>query len=267
MVSSSPLIEDFYVIGIILISCVGGYAAYWSFAIRRALRVPLYKRQLVWVGSTSLYAIFLIFTYYVSGPGPAFIPSALASNPSVSAINKAAYVLLPVVLLVWLDSSVQVARRSDPLLRDPFRWNRSRVLLWATIIFGSVLISITALAPPQPVLSDHNIISVFGYTLGFALQYLVLAVAAVALLVGGRRSGDANFRGSQGWYFAALVVTIAGNVASFLLIAGNPLADTPVDLAWGFAQNFIVWPLALYLLYKCARSLVPLNKLVPPESD
>jgi hypothetical protein len=93
------------------------------------------------------------------------------------------------------------------------------------------------------------------------LQYFVLTFAAMALLVGGRRSGDANFRSSLGWYFAALMVTIAGNVASFLLIAGDPLADTPVDFAWGLVQNFVVWPVALYFLYKCARSLVPLNKL------
>jgi len=263
--SPSTLIEIFYVVGIILQPAIGGYTAYWSLAIRQALRVSFYRRQLLWVGSTSLYATYLLVTYYFAGPEP-FIPSVLASNSFFSALNGISFVFFPVVLLIWADSSIQLARRSDPLLRDPFRWNRTRILLWVVIVFGVVVIAVTGLTPPYPRISDQNISSILGYSLGFSLQYVVLTVAAVVLLVGARRSGDENFRRSLRWYGLGIAIIVAGTLGNFVLVTGNPLADTPVNFAWGLSQN-IIWPLATVTLYKCARSLVPLSRISLTASD
>ena len=263
--SPSTLIETFYVVGIILVPAVGGYTAYWSLAIRQALRVPLYRRQLLWVGLTSLYAIYLLVTFYLAGPEP-FIPSVLASNPFVWALNGVAFVFFPVIFLVWTDSSIQLARRSDPLLRDPFRWNRTRILLWVIVAFGVVVIAVTGLTPPYPRVTDQNISSILAYSLGFSLQYVVLAVAAVVLLVGARRSGDENFRRSLRWYGLGVAIVVAGVLGTFVAATGNPLADTPVNFALGLGQN-IIWPLTIFMIYECARSLVPLNRISLTTSD
>jgi hypothetical protein len=255
----STLIEIFHVLGLILVAAIGGYTAYWSLAIRQALRVRIYRRQLLWVGLTSLFAMYLLITYYFVGPEP-FIPSALASNPYLPAFNSVSFVLFPVILLLWADSNIQVARRSDPLLRDPFRWNRTRILLWGIAVLGVLIISVTALSPPYPRITDQDISSVLGYSLGFSLQYLVLAVAAAPLLIGSRRSGDENFRRSLRWYGIAVALVVAGTFGNFLLVEGNPLTDTTVNFAWGLSQN-IIWVLAVISIYKCARSLVPLSRI------
>ena len=264
--SSSTLIETFYAIGVIFVPTIGGYTAYWSLAIRRALRVSLYRRQLLWVASTSLYATYLLVTYYFAGPEP-FIPSFLASNPFFSVLNQISFVFFPVMLLVWTDSSIQLARRSDPLLRDPFLWNRTRILVWAIVALGVVVIAVTGLAPPYPRISDQNIGSVPGYTLGFSLQYVMLTVAAVVLLVGARRSGDEYFRRSLRWYGLGVAIIVAGTFGDFLFISGNPLAATTVNLAWGLSQNIVIWPLVAITIYECAGSLVPLNRISLATSD
>src|SRR5579864_7773784 len=110
----------------VLLILAFAYTSYWAFGIRHALAVERYKNQALGIGLIAI-ALGLI----ILNPGN---PSTV---PGVAFLQALPLTLLEVFTFYWVDASVLASRRSDPLLRDTFRWRRLRFVLWAIIIIGA----------------------------------------------------------------------------------------------------------------------------------
>src|SRR2546427_6227649 len=86
------------------------YAAYWAFAIRRALAGPLYRNF-----ALSLGVVCVIFGLAVFGLVN-LLPSVGSTISEVE--NNIIYFTIISVIFAFMDSAIRVARRSDPLLRS-----------------------------------------------------------------------------------------------------------------------------------------------------
>ena|SRR2546422_9258026 len=102
----------------VVIGAIFAYGAYWAFAIRRALASRDYRRQALWLGVNCIFWI-------------ALFPDKNIFNNVYNALAVGFYYsFLPLLLFAWIDASVRVARRSDPLLRNTLHWNKLRWLTW-----------------------------------------------------------------------------------------------------------------------------------------
>ncbi len=95
------------------------YATYLAFAIRRALATKIYRRQSLWVGLIGVYFAgiysFPLVSLFLDLRGSSAI-SRFSDFPGVE--GWLFFVLVgPALLFAWTDSTVQVARKSDPLAR------------------------------------------------------------------------------------------------------------------------------------------------------
>jgi len=239
------------------------YAAYWGFSIRRALYVRVYRNQALGIGlvavSFGIFSVGLAALIYI-------VPGHV--NPSAAVAPLVALGILTV--FYWIDVSMLVARRSDPLLRDTLHWTRLRVVFWAGNILGLglpfaaiifyVLVPLALGAPcsgfcsfstppPPPPPSAIPV---------FLAPYLLTGVAGlVFLLIAARRSKDINLQRSLGWFglFAvSLLVRLISIVSQFV----GPLANVEYASATIGAVGFIPGG---YFLYKSAKALVPLNRI------
>jgi hypothetical protein len=202
------------------------YAAYWAFGIRRRLAVRLYRNQTLGIGLVA----------------PTFLLAALLGT-------AIAYYLAVIVIFYWIDASILAARRSDPLLRDTFRWSRLRIVPWALSMIGAVTIIGLAVATRD--------IS-YGETGGtvplldnlWTLPTILIPILGVVLLpFAARRSKDSALRRHLIWFglFGVcqfLVILVAATLGSF-----------------SGATYFVGFTLGGYFLYRSARSLVPLNRI------
>ncbi|HEV2389432.1 MAG TPA: hypothetical protein VGS04_01790, partial [Nitrososphaerales archaeon] len=102
------------------------YGAYWALEIRKALAAPLYKRQSLWVGVIgSLFALFFLVVVGLSVGSVSDV-----SGNSVATFTVAAFIyVITVMFFVWIDSTMKIARRSDPLRRNTLRWSGLRWFL------------------------------------------------------------------------------------------------------------------------------------------
>jgi hypothetical protein len=243
------VIEFIYVFGILLTASIGVYAAYWSFAIRRALRVKSYSRQALTIGLVTLYGVVIVSLFYYVDY---FAPSQ--ASTAVGELQSSLYILLPPILLAWADSSIKVGHRSDPLLRDPLWWSKSRWAAWALMV-GFIIATV----------AGFEVSTDFGIAM-FILAFAVLGVSIVPVLLAARRSGDKNYRKSLEWFGAFLAVLLAVNVG-FLTIGPDSFAYSLQNLLWALLANIVLDPLVFYCMYKCSKSLLPLNKLALSASD
>src|SRR6266567_5586701 len=117
-----------------LFSC----AAYWAFIIRKALVTGLYRKQALWAGTMGLYLVSL----------STFLTIALSFNLTTLSVNILGGLLISsgfIVLFAWLDPTVRVARRSDPLLRDTLRWSRLRYFIGFVTVGGAISTILTSI--------------------------------------------------------------------------------------------------------------------------
>src|SRR5690349_14769390 len=87
------------------------YSAYWAFSIRSVLSIRLYRRQAFWLGAMGVYFVSL----------SAFLSVALTLELNALSVNVLGAAIISfgfVLIFFWIDSTVLVARRSDPLFRD-----------------------------------------------------------------------------------------------------------------------------------------------------
>lgn len=239
--SATELMYLFYVAGLVLALCLAVYAAYWSFALRRALKVKSYSRQVLIVGSFSIYGVVLFSLFYLVY----FLAPNLQNSP-IQDFQAALYIFLPPISFAWLDSSVRVGRRSDPLLRDSYRWSKLRMALWPLLLLSLV---------GYLVQGDLSVIGLFSY--------VILGVSVVPLLVTARRSGDRYFRRSIEWFGVALAAVVAQNIGFATLVQGlgTGIVYSLPGFIWAVLANFAMVPIIFYGIYLCARSLVPLNRI------
>jgi hypothetical protein len=218
------------------------YAAYWAFAIRRATVGRIYRNQALWLGVLS--AIVLT----------AIVPTPTTSSAIIIVLINLPVIVVAFVLFAFVDATVPVARRSDPLLRGILHWGNVRVLAWTVLVLVEVYGAYGAIT------SDNT-----GSTVVFGLLLLVV-IGAPPMLIGARRSMDPNLRGSLKWFGLGLLFLLG-----LLLVTGAevaigvpPTSVGPLDYSQ-IPYNLVVL-LFGYALYRSARSLAPMSPLPPVES-
>jgi hypothetical protein len=230
-----------YVVGLLLAAVLGGYAAYWSLALRRAMKVKAYSRQVLIVGIFSIYGTVLYYLFYIVY----FLAPNLLSSP-IGTAQAALYLVLAPLAFAWADSSIRVGRRLDPLLRDPFHWSKLRLLLWPLMFL--TLLGYLA----------QGDLSYIGLS-----SYVILGIAVLPILTAARRSGDPYYRRSLEWFGFSIALLVAQNLGFTPLISasGIGIVYTPAGFIWSILANFAIVPALFYGIYMCARALVPLNRI------
>lgn len=224
------------------------YGAYWAFTIRRALVGRIYRNHALWLGVLCLIIAFLI----LMPPNPFWLST---DNFVINLLSNATWPNL--VLFAFVDSTIPVARRSDPLFRRILHWDKVRIVIWIVLAFDFVLSIITNLASSIPGFVGY-------YAIDYALTLVALVTGAVAILIGARRSRDSVFRRSLKWLGLALL-SLLGFLSLVFLEFAIGLSDYDVFASYGTLPLMAFAILMGYALYRSARSLAPLNRLTPNE--
>src|SRR6267143_6245272 len=81
------------------------YAAYWAFTIRKALVVRIYRNQALWLGVFCVLSAVMTFAHPYN------------TSQTLEELLVIFYTVVFTTTFAWVDSTIPVARRSDPLLR------------------------------------------------------------------------------------------------------------------------------------------------------
>jgi len=245
------------------------YGTYWAFAIRRALAGRIYRSQALWLGA-------LFIAGLIASDG-VLLPSS--SNAILTAfVRFLAYGPWPIlVVFAFLDSTVPVLRRSDPLLRSILHWKRLRIGIWTVLAFITIFaVYVSIYLPacfsiantPACISSAMNNSGSLGAVLGFwgGLYWvdasLVMILGAAALLIGARRSSDRVLRQSVLWLGVGLLC-VPGLVLVSVVEGIMGVSYYDMIYSYGIVPWNAVAILLGYALYRSARSLAPLNRFPP----
>ena len=260
----------------IAVAAIGLRATYWAFAIRRRLMGRIYRDHALWLGVVALM---------IAIPESIPLPS---NNPFLNSLSVF-YTYFPweaIIAFAFIDSTIPLMRRSDPLLRGILHWKKLRLGLWILFAITTVLgLYVTGQSPTCWLVDDALACASYGgsnsswlqaaiWTLGyFPGGYFMLAavlplmVGAVALLIGARRSRDMVLRDSVKWLGVGLLALCLG-----LVLVGG--VDSMLNLSnyyTTYSYGAVPWEAAFfilgYALYRSARSLAPLNRLPTIESE
>lgn len=222
------------------------YTAYWAFAIRRVLAVPLFRRQALWVGIVGTY-FAAAFSY--AGIGGVYN----TTNAVTNFIGSLLFFLGFIIVFAWVDVTVRIARKTDPLRRDTFRWRRVRTVVWAMLVIVPSSVFLLSL----PLLASNQ--SPSGILLLPALVTIVaiMLTTGPALLLSGSRSKDSTLRRHLKWFGLFVLSLFTAVVGGFSLY----LIHAQVIPIVGFIVGYTPFILAAYCLYRGARSLIPIGHL------
>lgn len=226
---------------------IGLYAVYWAFSIRRALAGPIYRNHALWLGAVCvLFALSVFLTY--------------STNAIISEAFNVFFAALVLVLFAFIDSSVRLARRSDPLLRSVFRWEKLRIVLWIEIaLFDVITVFFYGYAPANPVF-------ILLFIVSFVMPF---AAGGPALLIAARRSRDPVLRVSLRWLGIVLLMVVVGILESFVVSAAQlNISQFSQYYSYPAIPGGVISIVIAYAFYRSARSLAPINRLqaVEPET-
>src|SRR2546426_3897191 len=230
----SDLSSAFLVLWLI-VAVTFSYATYWAFTIRRVLVHRLYRRQATWVGRMGVYFVAL----------SSFLTLALSTGVNSLYVNVVGGLLIGsgfITIFAWMDSTIRVARLSDPLSRDTLRWSKLRYFLGFVTAGGAIGSVITAID------SGFSQVAPFGGALFFG---------ALALLISARRSGDITLKKHLIW---------TGLCTFFLWFASQvemPLSNIQLRAQLNLSEvmTYAFVAAGAYSLYRSAKSLVPLGHM------
>ena len=242
------MLSDISSVSIIVSLVVGAlfsYSAYWALTIRKVLMSYLYRRQALWVGGVA--------TYFVAQS--AFVASAIFYNATGFYVNLLAATFIAVgtaATFVWIDSTVLVARRSDPLQRDTLHWSKLRYFIGITQAIGNLSNILFNVIFANSSSSSYQLI---GYPPLLGFIGTILLLGAIALLLSARRSGDMTLRRHLKWFgLGAGLLWVTGQV-------GSPWAKVGGDSILLPIITYSLFAIAAYCFYRSAKSLVPLGRL------
>ncbi|HEV2121116.1 MAG TPA: hypothetical protein VGS11_13570 [Candidatus Bathyarchaeia archaeon] len=223
----------------LLVSVLFSYAAYWAFIIRRALVRGLYRRQASWVVAMGIYFVAL----------SSFLTLAIYFNLNTLAVNILGGAIIGsgfIIIFAWMDTTIRVARRSDPLSRDTLHWSKLRYFL-GLVTLGGALASVI-----QAISSGFSQVAPYGGA---------LFIGALGLLISARRSGDATLRKHLVW---------TGLCTFFLWLASQaemPLSEIQLLTQLNLSQvlTFAIVAVGAFSLYKSAKSLILLGHISAVE--
>ena len=222
-------------------AAIFAYAAYWAFDIRRALVGRIYRSQVLWLGVVSM----VLFA--------AVVPTPTTNSVTIIILSNLPVIALALVLFAFVDSTVPVARRSDPLLRNILHWGRVRFAAWTALalveIYGAY----------GEITSSNT-----GSTVVLGLLLLTV-IGAPPMLIGARRSTSPNLRGTLKWFGLGLLATLGLPLVTIAeVLVGVPSTVGP--LAYAQIPYNAVAMLFGYAMYRSVRSLAPINRLQANES-
>jgi hypothetical protein len=222
------------------------YAAYWAFSMRKALAGRMYGRHASLLGYLCVVVSILGFITYSTDQ---------TINALLTLFSTGGFVFV----FAFIDSTVPLARRSDPLLRSVLGWDKLRIALW---IDTGILVVVNVLTQLFYSANWPLILNI----LWFASATILFGASGMALVIGARRSRDPFFQKSLKWLGLALIFAVMEFVPdtaiSFLV---------PNVTQFDFYYSYYAVPSGLaaiavaYLLYRTARSLAPISSLA--ESD
>jgi hypothetical protein len=237
------------VFGDLVPAAIGLYAAYWAFSIRRALAGRVYRNHALWLGAVCI-------VWEVGLP-----LNSISSNSMIInlALNLGLFFELAFVF-AFIDSIIPVARRSDPLLRGILRWEKLRYVLWGDLGLAAIYLVLAAVDP----LSEN---SGLGGAIGFPLFLLPFIAGGPVVIIAAGRSKDHVLRGSLKWFGVVLLAFLFNALISFIEMFLFNISQYDASFSYpalAFVPGAI---LGAYALYRSARSLAPMNRLSPTESD
>jgi len=218
-----------------------GYGSYWALRLRQALFDRLYRERALQVGTAAAFFTALAVSYF-------FIGVLGSDNFYLSFLQYLIDDLAAIVTFAWVDSTLIMMRRLDPLRRNTLHWSRVRVVFWALVIISSIGGLVSVVITRAIFFSAEGAQGVlltgpFGFsTFGF-----------IAVLVNWKRSRPPMLRSHLRWfilYFLSIWIASAATGGTYL--ASIPAFRTVSALALTVGG---------YFLYKAAKSLAPLNKL------
>jgi hypothetical protein len=229
-----------FALGVVVVAAYS-YGAIWAFRIRKALMSPLYKQRARWVGVVAIFFAVLIASNLL-------IKAFAENNFLLSLLEYSITDAAGIVTLAWIDTTIKVARRSDPLNRNTIKWKQLRYVIWAFTfittagsLFTVVYFRVNFFTSPNGT-SGAFVSGSFGWVLfGF-----------IALVLSSRRSRDPILQEHLKWFGLFLFVlflvdtVLSHNVYGFILASEALLA------------------LDAYFLYRGVKSLAPFSR-VPLE--
>jgi len=222
-------------------AAIFAYAAYWAFDIRRALVGRIYRSQVLWLGVVSM----VLFA--------AVVPTPTTNSVTIIILSNLPVIALALVLFAFVDSTVPVARRSDPLLRNILHWGRVRFAAWTALVLVEIY------GAYGEITSSNT-----GSTVVLGLLLLTV-IGAPPMLIGARRSTSPNLRGTLKWFGLGLLATLGLPLVTIAeVLVGVPSTVGP--LAYAQIPYNAVAMLFGYAMYRSVRSLAPINRLQANES-
>lgn len=168
----------------------------------------------------------------------------------ISLVLAVFYVAFFAVIFALIDSTVKVARRSDPLLRPVLKWQTIRFAGWCSIGALAVVNVYSAFNPN------------FAYAGYYVWDNLFIAIPFViggpALFIGAKRSGDPILRANLKWLGLAVVLGVLFTAVS-ALEATFGLTNFEYFYTFDALPGGVLWILIGLAFYKSARSLVPMS--------
>jgi len=226
------------------------YAAYWAFSVRKALAGRMYRRHAFLLGVVCVVVAIIGFVTY-------------SPNQTINYLIAAFYSGVFVFLFAFFDSTVPLARRSDPLLRSVLRWDKLRVALWIDTGALAVLNVLFQGAYSGP---TSSLGAALADILWPTLAIILFGASGAALFIGARRSRDPFFQTSLKWLGLVLIVVMLQFVVdtSLSFLVPNLTNFTYYYSYYALPSGFlsIVYT---YFMYRSARSLAPMSSLA--DSD
>lgn len=259
----SNLLLILFAVGLIPAPVIA-YSDFWALNIRRALAVRLYRTQALGVFLVGLAVIGYIFTWDLyNGLG-------IDSNLYTTLEILFSFAIPPIVTFYWIDSSVRIARRSDPLLRDVLHWKIVRVVLWAWIgvAFLSLVVAVGSSALYDAMHGLLNSTSSSGPpALGLFLFllspiFVVAITGPIVLRRAAKWTGDRRFAKHLLWFGLFIFFVLISLVAIFLPLGSGFAGSLQFQIEVAIPEI-----IGGYCLYKSVRWLVPLNPLPSVSND
>lgn len=221
-------------VGVLVIGLFA-YAGYLGLRARAVLLDRLYKARASWVSSVAVLFVFLISANLVIG-------TLASDNWYLNLLLFLVEYAAAIVTFAWVDATIRVAKRSDPLQRDTLHWRTLRKILWVVVVLS------IAGGLASVVFLRTNFFSSPGGPEG-ALLYGPFGnfFAIIALVLSGRRSKDVALRRHMKWFSLFVIVTLVSTQSELSRLPDFRLVSAGFLVAAGI------------FLFMAARSLVPVN--------
>jgi hypothetical protein len=236
MLNESVLIFEIalYLLGAVVVGLYA-YGAIWAMRIEKALMTPLFKERARWVKAVAIVFAILVgsnLTIRLIDPANFYL-----SFLEYCIVNAAG-----IMTLAWIDTTIKVARRSDPLNRNTIKWRQLRYVVWffTFVTTSGALFSV--------ILFHANFFSGAGNGGAFVSgSFGWVLFGFVALVLSYRRSRDPTLREHLKWFGLFL----------FLLFVVDTILSGQVDLFRIMGE--ILLAIDAYFLYRGVKSLAPFS--------